>query len=198
MSNSPFHKWAWSPAFEMLCQAVDQGRSTAQVEAKKWWAFSLTSFSLIFFPITEVQFTLYYPFCFPFSITDKILLQFLSISSRSKVWSSVPQRCALLVITAQHSAFGKAKYAEEWAHSQLPGADNWKAQVGTKQSRRSDVGTLTLVRYALPPSPLFEEGKEAGPLSKKALKRVLDLKTCEKPLYYPRPFLRFSVTWMCI
>lgn len=151
-----------------------------------------------FFPVTEVQFTLYYPFCFPFSITDKIFLQFLSISSRSKVWSSVPQLCALLVIPAQHSAFGKAKYAEEWAHSQLPGADNWKAQVGTKQSRRSDVGTLTLVRYALPPSPLFEEGKEAGPLSKKALKRVLDLKRCEKPLYYPRPFLRFSVTWMCI
>jgi len=58
------------------------------------------------------------------------------------------------------------------------------------------VGTLTLVRYPLPPSLLFKEGKEVGPLSKKALKYVLDLKTREKALDYLRSFLRFSVTWM--
>lgn len=66
----------------------------------------------------------------------------------------------------------------------------------TKQSRQSDVGTLSLVRYLLPPSPLFEEGKEAGGLSRKALECVLDLKTCGKTLLssYLHSFLRFSVT----
>jgi len=153
-------------------------------------------FFIPYFLITEVQFTLRYHFCFPFSATDKVFLQFLSIFSWSKVWPPGQERWALLVITVQHCAFGKAKYAEERARSQLPGADNWKAQVGTKQSRRSDVGTLTLVRYPLPPSLLFKEGKEVGPLSKKALKYVLDLKTREKALDYLRSFLRFSVTWM--
>lgn len=55
--------------------------------------------------------------------------------------------------------------------------------MGTKQSRRSDVGTLTLGRDSLPPSPLSEVGKEAGSLSKKILKHLLDLKTREKILF---------------
>lgn len=60
------------------------------------------------------------------------------------------------------------------------------------------MGTLMLVRYPLLSSPHFEEGKEAGPLSKKALKCVLHLKTREMSLYHLHLLLWFSITWMFV
>lgn len=180
MSNSPFHEWVWSLlAPEMLFHTVGQGGSVAQVKANKWRALSL-----IF------RFILHYPFRLPFSVTDQIFLQFLFLIS--------PKPDLLYCRVVLYWCLWKSKVC--WGVSPPAAARGWqlKGTSGTKRSRRSDVGTLTLGRDPLPPSPLFEKEREAGPLSKKALKHVLDLKTCEKSLYCPHPFLRFSVTWMCI
>lgn len=149
-------------------------------------------FAVFFFFLFLILFLfLYFLYWSPVHIT--LLFFFFASSTISKVFTTVlpcflqdqsspyPQHCRLL-----HSPIfvhWRSKAREEGARSQLPGADNWKVQYGTKQSTESDVGTLTLVRYPLLPSLLCEEGKAAGPLSKKALKHVLDLKTCENPLH---------------
>lgn len=136
----------------------------------------------------SVHFTLPFSFAFLSHWPD---FSTVSISNQPQTRSSVPQSCAVLVPLEKQSVLRSepARSCQGW---QLKGTS------GTKRSRRSDVGTLTLGRDPLPPSPLFEKEREAGPLSKKALKHVLDLKTCEKSLYCLHPFLRFSVTWMCI
>lgn len=132
--------------------------------------FTYFSFSVFFsYYCSPVYFTLFPP--------PQSLMRFFCSFSLFLVGpkSDLLSRSTVLHWRSLHSPVraGEAKHAEE-----LPEADNRKAKVGTKQSRESDVGTLTLVRYPRLPSPLFEEGKEAGPLSKKALKRVLHLKTC--------------------
>lgn len=149
--------------------------------------FTVFFFSLPYsFPVSLLSLlksSSHYPFIFFFFASSTISKVFTTVLPcfLQDQSSPYPQHCRLL-----HSPIfvhWRSKAREEGARSQLPGADNRKVQDGTKQSTESDVGTLTLVRYPLLPSLLCEEGKAAGPLSKKALKHVLDLKTCENPLH---------------
>lgn len=149
----------------MLFQAVDWGRSGGKELMGIFTTFFLLFF--FFFPLLLIYYYYYYIFLFFSLITIEIFLHFLP--SWSKIWCLYS--VAVLSLSWLHIT---EHLGEQSLLRREPGtaarADKWKAQVGTKQSRRSDVGTLTLGRDSLPPSPLSEEGREAGSLSKKTLK----------------------------
>lgn len=190
MSNSPFHKWAWSlPAPEMLFQAINRGRNIARVEAKKWWVFSLPYFSIILFLLVK-SISFYIPFCFPFSIADKIFLQLLSIPRQFKVWSSIEQCWVLLRVTAQHWAFvWESKMCRRVKHNHsCRGLTTERDEWGQSRADRVMWERYHLWGTFFLPPLFLKKGKKLEVCPEKHLSVCLTLKHVER-LYYPLIFI---------